>query len=88
MSSASLSDFEYYVIFIDDFSRNSWIFFMKTKGRVFKWFQELKSLVENQKGKKIRVLRSYNGGEYTSNEFNDIFAREGIKREFIAPYNS
>ena len=32
MSLTSLTGFLYYVIFIDDFSRKSWIFFMKTKG--------------------------------------------------------
>jgi hypothetical protein len=36
MSFVSLSGYEYYVTFIDDFSRKSWIFFMKTKGQVFK----------------------------------------------------
>jgi hypothetical protein len=87
MSSTSLSGFEYYVIFIDEFSEKSWIFFMKTKGQVFKRFQEFKALVENQTGKKIKVLRSNNRGEYNSNEFNDFCAREGIKRELIVPYN-
>jgi hypothetical protein len=48
MSSASLTGCVYYVIFIDDFSRKSWIFFMKTKGQVFNRFQEFKALVENQ----------------------------------------
>jgi transposase InsO family protein len=43
--------------------------------------------VENQIGKKIKVLRSDNWGEYTSNEFNDFCAREGIKRELTVPYN-
>jgi transposase InsO family protein len=87
MSSASLSGFLYYVTFTDDFSRKSCIFFMKTKGQVFKRFQEFKALVENQTGKKIKVLRSNNGGEHTSNEFSDFCAREGIKREVIVPYN-
>jgi hypothetical protein len=87
MSSASLTGFLYYVTFIDDFSRKSWIFFMKTKGQVFQRFQEFKALVENQTGKKIKVLRSDNGGEYTSNEFSDFCVREGIKREVTVPYN-
>jgi transposase InsO family protein len=43
--------------------------------------------VENQTRKKIKVLRSNNGGKYTSNEFNDLCARESIKRELIVPYN-
>jgi hypothetical protein len=32
-------------------------------------------------------LRTDNGGEYTSKEFNDFYAGEGIKRELIVPYN-
>jgi transposase InsO family protein len=60
---------------------------MKTKGQVFSWFQEFKALVENQIGKKIRVPRSDNGGEYTSKEFMDFCAGEGIRRELIVPYN-
>jgi transposase InsO family protein len=83
-----LSGFEYYVTFIEDFSRKSWSFFLKTKGQVFERFQEFKGLVENQTGKKIKVLRSDNGGEYTSNKFNDLCAREDIKRELTIPYNS
>jgi hypothetical protein len=43
--------------------------------------------VENQTGKKIRVLRSDNGGEYTSKEFMDFCAGEGIRRELTVPYN-
>jgi transposase InsO family protein len=87
MSSTSLSGCFYYVIFIDDFSQKSWIFFMNTKGQVFNQFQEFKSLVENQTRRKIRVLRKDNGGEYTSKEFNDLCAGEGIRRELIVPYN-
>ena len=60
---------------------------MKTKDEVFSRFQEFKALVENQTGKKIRVLRSDNGGEYTSKEFMDFYAGEGIRRELTVPYN-
>jgi transposase InsO family protein len=43
--------------------------------------------VENQTGKKIRALRTNNGGEYTSKEFMEFCEGEGIKRELIVPYN-
>jgi hypothetical protein len=87
MSSASLSGCLYYVIFIDEFSQKSCIFFMKTKGKVFNQFQQFKTLVENRNGWKIRVLRTDNGHEYTSKEFNDFCAGEDIKRDSIVPYN-
>jgi hypothetical protein len=71
---------EYYVIFIDDHSRKTWIYFLNTKSEAFKRFQEFKALVENQTGKKIKVLRSKNGGEYTSTEFADFCTQQGIRR--------
>jgi transposase InsO family protein len=43
--------------------------------------------VEKQIWKKIRVLRTKNGGEYTSKEFMDFCAGEGIMRELIVTYN-
>jgi hypothetical protein len=60
---------------------------MNTKGHVFSWFQESKALVENQTGKKIKVLRTDNGGEYTSMEFMELYVGEGIMRELNVTYN-
>jgi len=52
------SGYRYYVTFIDDYSRRTWIFFMNTKDEVFNLFREFRALVENQTGKKIKILRS------------------------------
>jgi transposase InsO family protein len=43
--------------------------------------------VENQIGKKIKVLRLDNGGEYTSNDFKDFCKEAWIKRELKVSYN-
>jgi transposase InsO family protein len=75
------------VIFIDDYSRKTWIYFLKTKDEVFDRFKEFRTLVENQTGRRIRVLRSDNGGEYTSNEFVEYCVTKGIKKELTFPYN-
>eukprot|EP00253_Pinus_taeda_P036141 PITA_36141 len=45
-----------------------------------------KTLVENQLGKKIKILRADNGTEYQSNEFNDYYREVGIKRETTTIY--
>ena len=47
MSSSSLSGYVYYVSFINDFSRKTWIYFMKNKDEVFSKFKEFKALIEN-----------------------------------------
>jgi hypothetical protein len=80
MTVASLSGYLYYVIFIDDHSQKTWIYFLKTKDGVLARFQEYIAQVENLTGKKIKVLRSNNGGEYTSQDFSDLCIEAGIKR--------
>ena len=50
-------------------------------------FKELKAQVENLSGKRIKTLRSDNGGEYTSTKFNDFYKEARIKRELTIPYN-
>ena len=43
--------------------------------------------METQTGRKIKSLRSDNGGEYTLGEFVDYCAEVGIRREFTVLYN-
>jgi transposase InsO family protein len=45
----------------------------------------LKSLVENETGKRLKCLRSTNGGEYCSKEFDDYCSYHGIHRENTFP---
>jgi hypothetical protein len=87
ISVPSASGFRYYMTFIDDYSRRTWIYFIKTKDEVFSQFKEFKALVENQKGKKIKVLSLDDKGEYTSNEFNNLCKEAWIKREMTFPFN-
>ena len=49
MPSISLSGYEYYVTFIDDYSRKTWIYFLKNKSEVFGKFKEFKALIETTK---------------------------------------
>ena len=70
-SVASTAKHRYYVIFVDDFSLKCWIFFMQKKSETYSKFCEFKALVE-ESGKKVKDLRSDNGGEYISDEFKDF----------------
>ena len=73
--------------FTDDFSRKTWIYFLKKKDEAFMWFRTFKALVETLTGKKIKILRTNNGTEYESNEFNDFCRGADIKRETTTVYN-
>ncbi|KAL0318554.1 UNVERIFIED_CONTAM: Retrovirus-related Pol polyprotein from transposon TNT 1-94 [Sesamum angustifolium] len=48
----------YFILFIDDYSRMTWVYFMREKSEVFKVFKKFKNLVEKQSGRSIKVLRS------------------------------
>jgi transposase InsO family protein len=87
MPSSSLSGYAYYVSFIDDYSRKTWLFLLKSKYEVFSKFKEFKALIENISERKIKIPRSNNGGEYTSKEFVNFCEDVGIKRELNTPYN-
>ena len=64
---------EYYILFIDDFSRMCWIGLLKHKDEAFEKFQIFKSLVENELDLKIKCLRSDQGGEFTPmNSLNSV----------------
>ena len=54
---------------------------------VFEKFKEFKALIENLSERKIKILGSNNGGEYTSKEFGSFCRDVEIKRELTTPYN-
>ena len=89
MTIASLGGYDYYVTFNDDYSWKTWIYFLKTKEseEVLSKFKDFKAQVKNLSGKRIKILRSGNGGEYTSREFNDFYKEVGINRELTTPSN-
>jgi hypothetical protein len=83
----SLGGSLYYVIFIDDYSRETWLYLLKTKDKVLSKFQEFKAEIENLTNKKIKTLRTDNGGEYTSKEFVAFCKATVVRRELIVPHN-
>ena len=60
---------------------------MQKKSETYSKFCEFKALVEKESGKKVKALRSDNGGEYISDKFKDFYKEEGIRRELITPHN-
>ena len=87
VSYSSLRGYVYYVLFIDDFSHKTWIYLLKDQSEIFIKFKEYKSLDENMIDRKIKIIRSDNGGEVNSKEFKELCREYGIKRELSTPYN-
>ena len=77
----------FYVIFKDDFSRWRTVYFMKNKSEVAEFFVRFTALLENETGRKVRTLRSDNGGEYCSKSFSNWLSQRGIRHETSAPHS-
>lgn len=75
----SISGFRYMKTFIDDFSWR--VDFMKRKSEALEMFRKFRKKVESNVGKRIKCLRTDNGGEYTSDEFSDYLRECNIRRQ-------
>ena len=77
---------KYFITFIDDYSRYVYVYLMKTKDESFHMFKCYKNLVENQLGKKVKILRNDRGGEYLPADFSQFCEENGIMHQTSAPY--
>ena len=74
----------YFVTFIDGCSRKLWVYALKTKDQVLEKFKEFHVLVEKQSGKKLKRIRTDNGGEYYG-PFDVYCKQHGIAHEKTPP---
>ncbi|KAK2372692.1 putative mitochondrial protein [Trifolium repens] len=83
---ASTGGNKYFVSFVDEFTRMTWVSLIKFKHEVFAEFQKFKVKAEKQSGQKLKILRTDGGGEFNSNEFKTFCEENGIEHEVTAPY--
>jgi hypothetical protein len=80
----SVGRYTYYVSFIDDYSKYTWIYLIKKKSDVFQVFHDFQSLVERKFNRKIISVQSDWGGEYE--KLNSFFQRVGISHHVSCPH--
>ena len=71
--SASTLEFRYFVTFMDDYSRCTWLFLMKTRAELFSIFKKFHVEIHTQFNTSICILRSDNAKEYFSMSSHGIF---------------
>jgi transposase InsO family protein len=81
----SYGQFLYFMLLIDDFSRYTFIYFLKHRSDALNYFKEYKAAVEKYLGEVIVVLRIDNAPEFIEGEFRDFCLKEGIQFEKIVP---
>ena len=60
------------LVLVDDFSRYTWVYFLKLKSECLSTFRDWVTMVEKEKDHKVVSLCSDNGGEFTSKEFSQF----------------
>lgn len=80
------TDFRWFVLFIDDCTRMTWVYFLKQKSDVCSRFIDFFNLVKNQFQSTIQILRSDNGGEYVNHELQTFLQKNGVIHQTTCPY--
>lgn len=87
MEVESFGGSRYIFTLVDDASSKLFCYFLKSKDQVPDIFKEFKDLIENQTGRRIKVFRSDNGGEFVNKKMEKLFKSCGIKHQLSVPYN-
>jgi len=78
----------YFLLFINNFSRYTTMYFLSKRLELFSYFHDYKKLVEiHFLDYKILILRSNYGGKFTSKAFNQYCLHYGIQHQLANPYN-
>lgn len=80
-SISNISGAKWYVTFIDDYTRVTWVFLMKDKFGVYQLFVNFFQMVKTQFGKPIKRLRSDNGKEYVNQKIYNFLKTNGVVHE-------
>jgi transposase InsO family protein len=77
----------YFLLLIDNLSRYMWVVVLSSKGQAADAIRRAKGAAEAECGRKLCVLRTDNGGEFTAAEFASYCMDEGVQRHYSAPYS-
>jgi transposase InsO family protein len=76
----------YGLVIVDDYSRYTWVFLLKSKDETHRFFTKFAKKAEHTFEEVIKTIRTDNGLEFKNYAMDDFMGEEGIKHEFSAPY--
>ena len=82
---SSTLGFRYFVSFIDDYSRCTWVFLMKDRSELFSIFKSFSAEIQNQFGVSIRTFHSDSALDLSS-QFQQFMSHYGIIHQTSCPY--
>ncbi|KAJ9547690.1 hypothetical protein OSB04_020233 [Centaurea solstitialis] len=80
--------YQYYLLFLDDFTNFVWVFPLAKKSHTFQIFMQFRAYIRTQFEKEIKGFQCDNGREYDNTSFRNLCAAHGIHLRFSCPYTS
>ena len=82
----SINGYKYYIIFVNHFTRFTWMYLLTNKSEVYSKFILFHAMIKTQFSSTIKTLRSDGGGEFTSKSFESFLSSNGIQHQISCPY--
>lgn len=83
----SYGNYLYYIVFVDCFSCNISLFFMRTRDKASSYLTEFRSCAENFTGERLTILHVDNAPELTHGKMEEICKTHGITFEKAIPHS-
>jgi transposase InsO family protein len=84
----SIGGSRYFVVFVDGYSRYSWVFLMSSRDEFLNIYRNFVNMVKNQFSKTIKVFLSDNARELIQHAFEHILYSHGTVHQFSCPGTS
>jgi transposase InsO family protein len=69
---------KYGFVIVDDYSRYTWVFFMKDKSKVHEIFKKFATRAQNEFDVKIKRVRSDNGTEFKNTNIEEYLMNKAL----------
>ncbi|GJU49362.1 retrovirus-related pol polyprotein from transposon TNT 1-94 [Tanacetum coccineum] len=82
----SINHEKYTLVIVDEYSRYTWVYFLRKKSQAPEMIMSFIRMVENQNDVKVKQIRTDNGTEFRNHELESFCDEKGISQNFSSPY--
>nr|GEU74300.1 retrovirus-related Pol polyprotein from transposon TNT 1-94 [Tanacetum cinerariifolium] len=86
VSPISINHEKYTLVIVDEYSRYTWVHFLRKKSQTPKMIMSFIKMVENQNDVKVKHIRTDNGTVFRNHELESFCNEKGISHNFSSPY--